>query len=262
MTINLKGHAALVTGSTQGIGRAIALTFAEARADVVVHGREECDEGRAVADACRRLGVRSEFVAADLLEDPNEVLPKLHARAMEMMGSIDVLVNNAGQFFDVPFEQMTVEQFDRTMRLNVLAPYFLTQLFARGWIESSIPGRVLMIGSINGRLAEPGSTAYDTSKGAVEMMVKTLAVALAPSKIRVNGLAPGLVRTPQTAWIETNDVKRQWLEHHIPAGVIPGADVCGPAAVFLCSDAADYISGHMLLVDGAMSAWQQPRPMK
>jgi NAD(P)-dependent dehydrogenase (short-subunit alcohol dehydrogenase family) len=197
-----------------------------------------------------------------LLGDPQEILPKLHSRAAEAVGSIDILVNNAGQFFDVPFEQMTTERFERTMRLNVATPYFLTQLFARQWIESKTPGRVLIIGSINGRLAEPGSTAYDISKGAVEMMVKTLAVALAPNKIRVNGLAPGLVRTPQTSWIETNDVKRQWLEHHIPAGVIPQADVCGPAAVFLCSDAAEYISGHMLAVDGAMSAWQHPRPQK
>lgn len=260
--ISLKGHAALVTGSTQGIGRGIALAFAEAGADLVIHGRDECDEGHAVADACRELGVRAEFIAVDLLEDPNQALPRLHARAMELMGSIDVLVNNAGRFFDVPFEQMTVERFERTMRLNVLAPYFLTQHFARQWIESSTHGRVLMVGSINGRLAEPDSTAYDTSKGAIEMMVKTLAVALTPHKIRVNGLAPGLIRTPQTAWIETNDVKRRWLEHHIPAGVIPGPDVCGPAAVFLCSDAAEYISGHMLLVDGAMSAWQQPDPMK
>lgn len=259
--INLKGHAALVTGSTQGIGRAIALAFAEAGANVVVHGRDECDEGHAVAGACRRFGVRAEFLAIDLLQDPNQVLPELHERAIEALGSIDILVNNAGRFFDLPFEQMTVVRFEQTMQLNVQAPYFLTQHFAHGWIESATQGRVLMTGSINGRLAEPGSTAYDTSKGAIEMMVKTLAVSLAPHKIRVNGLAPGLIRTPQTAWIETNAAKRQWLEHHIPAGVIPTPEVCGPAAVFLCSDAADYISGHMLLVDGAMSAWQQPDPM-
>lgn len=259
--INLKGHAALVTGSTQGIGRAIALAFAEAGADVVVHGRDECDEGHAVVDACRKRGVRSEFLVIDLLQDPNQVLPELHERSIQALGPIDVLVNNAGQFFDVSFEQMTLERFERTMRLNVEAPYFLTQRFACGWIATSTRGRVLMTGSINGRLAEPGSTAYDTSKGAIEMMVKTLAVSLAPHKIRVNGLAPGLIRTPQTAWIETNAAKRQWLEQHIPAGVIPTPEVCGPAAVFLCSDAADYISGHMLLVDGAMSAWQQPDPM-
>lgn len=260
--IDLKGHAALVTGSTMGIGRAIALAFAEAGADVVIHGQKAGEEADAVVDACRQMGVRSQRLVADLLEDPAQVLPDLHRRAVEANSSIDILVNNAGRFFDVPFEQMTLARFEQTMRLNVQAPYFLTQLFARQWMDSSVRGRVLMTGSINGRLAEPNSTAYDTSKGAIEMMVKTLAVSLAPGKIRVNGLAPGLIRTPQTAWIETNHAKRQWLEHHIPAGVIPGPDVCGPAAVFLCSDAAEYISGHMLLVDGAMSAWQQPDPKK
>jgi NAD(P)-dependent dehydrogenase (short-subunit alcohol dehydrogenase family) len=260
--IDLKGHSALVTGSTKGVGRAIALSFAEAGANVIVHGREEGEESRAVLGECRKFGVRAEFIAADLLGEPAEVLPALCDRAMELLGNVDVLVNNAGQFFDVAFEQMTAERFARTMRLNVETPYFLTQCFARKWIEAKTPGRVLMIGSINGRLAEQGSTAYDVSKGALEMMVRTLAVALAPHKIRVNGLAPGLVRTPQTSWIEANEAKRKWMEYHIPAGVIPGAQVCGPGAVFLCSDAAEYISGHMLSVDGAMSAWQQPRPPK
>lgn len=258
--IDLKGHGALITGSTKGIGRAIALAFAEAGANVVIHGPEDGEDARGVVAECRKLGARAEFVAADLLNDPATVLPALCERAMQLLGNVDVLVNNAGQFFDVAFEQMTADRFARTMRLNVEAPYFLTQHFARKWIEAKTAGRVLMIGSINGRLAEQGSTAYDTSKGALEMMMRTLAVALAPHKIRVNGLAPGLVRTPQTSWIDANEIKRKWMEHHIPLGVIPGADVCGPAAVFLCSDAAEYISGHMLAVDGGMSAWQQPRP--
>ena len=116
-----------------------------------------------------------------------------------------------------------------------------------------------MTGSINGRLAEEGSTAYDTSKGAVEMMVKTLAVALAKDGIRVNGIAPGLVRTAATQWLDQRPAAARWLAHHTPNGQIPGAEVCGPAAVYLCSDAAAHVTGQMLLIDGGMSAWQQPR---
>jgi NAD(P)-dependent dehydrogenase (short-subunit alcohol dehydrogenase family) len=112
------------------------------------------------------------------------------------------------------FAAMTAERFDRTMRLNVAAPYFLTQAFARHWIPRRVAGRVLFVGSINGRLAEQDSTAYDTSKGAVEMMVKTLCVALAPEGIRVNGIAPGLVRTPQTRWIDERPEKARWIAHH------------------------------------------------
>ena len=111
---------------------------------------------------------------------------------------------------------------------------------------------------VSSRLAEPNSTAYDTSKGAVEMMVKTLTVALAPKNIRVNGLAPGLVKTPQTSWIDTRPESARWIAHHTPNGQIPGADVCGPGAVYLVSDEAEHVHGHMLLIDGGMSAWQHP----
>ncbi len=252
----LKGHAALITGSTKGVGRAIALAYAAAGADVLVHGRAPGAEPDEVLAACRRFGVKAIFVAGDLSQP--EADRALFDAALEAMPHLDLLVNNAGQFFDVPFEQMTRDRFTRTMRLNVESAYFLTQSFANHWIAKEVAGRVLFIGSINGRLAEPGSTAYDTSKGAVEMMVRTLAVALAPQNIRVNGLAPGLVRTPQTSWIETRPEQARWIAHHTPNGRIPGADVCGPGAVYLVSDDAEHVHGHMLLIDGGMSAWQQP----
>jgi len=256
--IDLKGHAALVTGSSKGVGKAIAEAFARAGADVLIHGRNRDAEAEETIARCKSLGVRCDFVAADLTGEVQVTVDGLFDRAVELSPNIDILVNNAGQFFDVKYEEMTVERFERTMTLNVTAPYFLTQRFAKHWIARNTSGRVLMIGSINGRLAEPGSTAYDTSKGALEMMTKTLAVALARSNIRVNGLAPGLVRTPQTSWIDTRPKQAEWIAYHTPNGQIPDADVCGPAAVYLCSDAAGHVTGQMLLVDGGMSAWQQP----
>ena len=256
--IDLKGHAALVTGSSKGIGRAIAEAFAQAGADVIVHGRERGADADETIARCKSFGVRAEFVAADLTAPVDETVDALFRRSIELMPKLDILVNNAGQFFDVKFEDMTVERFERTMRLNVTSGYFLTQRFARHWVANNVAGRVLFIGSINGRLAEPGSTAYDTSKGALEMMVKTLAVALAPKNVRVNGLAPGLVRTPQTSWIDTRLAQADWIRYHTPNGQVPDADVCGPGAVYLCSDGAAHVHGQMLLIDGGMSAWQQP----
>ena len=256
--IDLKGHAALVTGSSKGVGKAIAEAFAQAGAHVLVHGRERGKEAKETIAQCKSFGVKCDFVAADLTAPVDETVEAVFAKAIELMPKVDILVNNAGQFFDVPFEQMTLDRFEKTLRLNVTSGYFLTQRFARHWAENDIAGRVLFVGSINGRLAEPNSTAYDTSKGAVEMMVKTLAVALAPKKVRVNGLAPGLVRTPQTAWIDTRPAQAEWVAYHTPSGQIPAADVCGPGAVYLCSDAAAHVHGHMLLIDGGMSAWQQP----
>lgn len=259
--ITLKGHAALVTGSSKGVGRAIAIAMAEAGADVVVHGRAMSNEARETIERCKRHGVKVAFVAGDLSGPTQAAVEELFSSAIAANADIDILVNNAGQYFDVPFLEMDLERFEKTMRLNVASGYFLTQRFARRWIERNVAGRVLFSGSINGRLAEPVSTAYDTSKGAVEMMVKTLAVALAPHHIRVNGVAPGMVRSASTAWLEGNPEKAAWIAHHTPNGQIPDAAVCGPGAVYLVSDAAWHVHGQMLLIDGGMSVWQYPEPM-
>jgi len=259
--IDLKGHAAFITGASRGIGRAIAEAFAEAGAHVVINSRAFSDHTRSLLERCKSLGVTAAFVPGDLSGPTEMVVDEVFTAAVKARPDIDILVNNAGQFFDVPFLEMDFERFCKTVRLNVAAGYFLTQRFARRWVASKTAGRVLFIGSINGRLAEQDSTAYDTSKGAVEMMVKTLAVSLAPHNIRVNGLAPGLVRTPATAWLDQEPQKAAWIAHHTPNGQIPDAAVCGPGAVYLVSDAAAHVHGHMLLIDGGMSAWQQPEPM-
>ena len=256
--IDLKGHAALVTGSSKGVGHAIAVAWAAAGADVLVHGRQRSEAAEAAMDACRGHGVDVDFVGGDLGGPTEAVVERVFRDAVERFEHLDLLVNNAGQYFDLPFERMTHERFEQTMRLNVWSPYFLTQSFANHWIERGTGGRVLMIGSINGDLAEQDSTAYDISKGALGMMVKTLAVALAPRGIRVNGLAPGLVRTAQTTWLDERTDHADWVAHHTPNGRIPDAAVCGPGAVYLLSDEADHVHGHMLLVDGGMAAWQFP----
>ena len=254
---DLKGRTALVTGSTSGVGRAIARAYAEAGADLVIHGREHSSGAEEAIEECRARGADVRFLAADLTDPTDGVVPQLFADVIAAFPNVDVLVNNAGHAIDLPFEEMTLDLFERTQRLNVTAPYFLTQLFARRWIDNGVAGRVVMTGSINGRLAETGSTAYDVSKGAVEMMVKTLAVALAPRNIRVNGLAPGIVRTAATTFFKEPSQAR-WMEYHTPNGQFPDADVCGGGAVYLVSDEAEHVHGHMLMIDGGMAAWQQP----
>ena len=256
--IDLKGHAALVTGSTKGVGRSIAEAFARAGANVVIHGRALNDDAKAVLDHCRGYGVKAEFITGDLAGPTMAAVDEVFTAAQAAMSGLDILVNNAGTYIDKPYLEMDWQTYQHTMGLNVAAPYFLTQRFARHWVEQGTRGRVLMIGSINGRLAEPVHTAYDSSKGAIEAMVKSLCVTLAPLGIRVNGLAPGLVRTPLTSVIDRDDRFRQWMELHTPSGTVPHSDVCGGGAVFLVSDHAEHVHGQMLLVDGGMSAWQQP----
>ncbi len=256
--IDLQGHAALITGSTKGVGRSIAEAFARAGANVVLHGRTRQSDAAEVLQNCRAHGVQAEFVMGDLASYPLESIADLFEKSIAALPGIDILVNNAGTYLDKPYLEMDWQTYERTMNLNVAAPYFLTQRFAQHWVAHQTRGRVLMIGSINGRLAEPVHTAYDSSKGAIDAMVRSLCVSLAPLGIRVNGLAPGLVRTPLTSLIDRDPRFAAWMELHTPSGQVPHSDVCGGAAVFLASDFAEHIHGQMLLVDGGMSAWQQP----
>ncbi|HZN34580.1 MAG TPA: SDR family oxidoreductase [Pirellulaceae bacterium] len=256
--IDLKGHSALVTGSTKGVGRSIAEAFAAAGCHVVLHGRQRDANAEEALSACRSKGVHADYVISDLMGETIPAVDALFASAIHALPQIDILVNNAGTYIDKPFLEMDWQTYDRTMRLNVAAPYFLTQRFAQHWIARQVAGRVLMIGSINGRLAEPTHSCYDSSKGAIDALVRSLCVSLAPYNIRVNGLAPGLVRTPLTQVIDRDERFRRWMELHTPNGQVPHSDVCGSGAVYLCSDDAWHVHGQMLLVDGGMSAWQQP----
>ncbi|BCS34245.1 gluconate 5-dehydrogenase [Luteitalea sp. TBR-22] len=256
---SLRGHRALITGATQGVGRAIAVAMARAGADLVLHGLRIDAQAEQTRAQCLAAGVQVAMVEGDLSSQPVEAATRLARDAHAAMPGIDLLVNNAGAYLeDAHFLDVTPEAFARTMRLNVEAPFFLTQQYARRWVAEGTQGRVLFTGSINGRLAEQNHAAYDTSKGAVEMMVKTLCVALAPHGIRVNGMAPGLVRTPLTDAFLSDPKAMAWMQMHTPNGAVPGPDVCGDAAVFLLSDGAWHVHGQMLLVDGGMSAWQQP----
>lgn len=243
-----------------GVGRAIATRLARSGADIVLHGLRDDEAAQETLAAIREQGVRGELITVDLTGPTDRVVATVFREVAATGLPIDILISNAGTYSEGEFLEMDLATFDRTMKLNVYSHFFLIQQFSRHWIEQGIPGRVLLTGSINGRLAEQTHAAYDTSKGAVEMMVKTLAVTLAPHDIRVNGMAPGLVRTPLTAPALDQPGVTEWMKLHTPNGQVPGPEACAGAAAFLVSDEAVHIHGQMLLVDGGMSAWQQPDP--
>ncbi len=258
---SLAGRCALITGGTQGVGAAMALALAQAGANLCLHGLHDDEQAEQTAAACRSCGVDVTTVFADLADENPASLDEFLKHVVHSQPRIDLLVNNAGMFIDVPFLEMTPVRYRRTFSLNCESGFFLTQFFAKRWIAAGVKGRVLFTGSINGLLAEPGHVAYDASKGAVAAMVRSLCVALAPYQIRVNSLAPGLVRTPLTNAVLDHDSRAlAWMKLHTPSGQVPDAAVCGPAAVFLLSDAAEHIHGQTLYVDGGMSIWQQPDP--
>ena len=257
--IDLTGQTALVTGSTQGVGAAIAKSLAEAGATVLIHGLTEDDHARDTLAACQSFTPGSTLICCDLCNSLSAMDQTLVRQALSRFPRLSLLVNNAGTFIDKPFLEMDESTYDRTMQLNLKSPYFLAQAFSRYWIENKIPGRILFTGSINGLLAEPDHTAYDASKAAIAGLVRSLCVALAPHGIRVNALAPGLVRTPLTNQVLASDkAALAWMELHTPNRQVPEADVCGPMAAFLLSDLAEHIHGQTIYIDGGMSAWQQP----
>lgn len=240
---SLQNHSALITGSTYGIGAAIADTMEAAGAEVIRHGRHPAPVENKTS------------IATDLLDPdgPERLLNEAFASAHPP----DLLVCNAGSFFDTAFLDMDADRWDKTIRLNLQAPYFLVQGFAKRLAKSGKSGAVVILGSTNGAQAEEDSTAYDISKGGVVMMTRTLATALAPLGIRVNSIAPGLIRTPLTEnWMTTRPDLIAHYENKILLRRIGTATECAGAAVFLCSDAASYITGHTLIIDGGLTVGQ------
>lgn len=244
---SLAKSAALVTGSSQGIGFAIAGALREAGAGIVFHGLQPRPEN---------IPADSAYVQADLMQGDGP--GRLVADAFAAQPELDILVCNAGSFFDTPFLEMTRERWDRTLQLNLTATCFIAQEFARRLVVAKRGGSICITTSTNGIQAEWDSTAYDTSKGALVMLIRSLAVSLAGHGIRVNGIAPGLIRTPLTStWIETRT--DDLLEHYkkkILLGRIGAPEDCAGAVVFLSSPAASYITGEIIVIDGGLTVQQ------
>ncbi len=244
---SLTNRAALVTGSSQGIGFAIASGLREAGAHVIFHGHTP------------RPAVIPEnaiYLQADLI--PSDGSFKLMTDAFNAEPRLDTLICNAGSFFDVPFLEMTRELWETTFKLNVTATCFLVQEFARRLVAEKRSGCIVITTSTNGFQAEADSVGYDTSKGALVMLIRSLAVSLADHDIRVNGIAPGLIKTPlNAAWMESrsNDVTQHYNKK-ILLGRIGTPEDCAGAVVFLCSAAASYITGEIITVDGGLTVAQ------
>jgi NAD(P)-dependent dehydrogenase (short-subunit alcohol dehydrogenase family) len=245
---SLDGHAALVTGSSQGIGNAIGMGLREAGARVVFHGLQDAKPDSVPNDAA--------YIPCDLSQP--DATESLMTRALTAEPSLDILICNAGSFFDLPILEMTRERWDRTMALNVTASFFLAQAFARRLAEANRRGSIVITTSTNGFQAEEDSVAYDSSKGALVMMIRSLAVSLAPHGIRVNGIAPGLIRTPLTSqWMEPR--KHDLLKHYekkILLGHVGTPHDCAGAVVFLCSEAGSYVNGEIIVIDGGLTVSQ------
>lgn len=246
-SFSLTGHAALVTGSSQGIGFAAANGLLEAGAKVVFHGLQPRPDN---------IHADCAYVQTDLTRDEGPA--QLVKEAFAAQPGLDTLMCNAGSFFDTPFLEMTRDRWDRTLRLNVSATYFIVQEFAKRLVAANRGGSIVITTSTNGLQAEGDSTAYDTSKGALVMLIRSLAVSLAEHGIRVNGVAPGVIKTPLTSvWMESRvDDLLGHYKRKILLGRIGAPEDCAGAVVFLCSPAASYITGEIIVIDGGLTVQQ------
>ena len=254
---DLTGRAALITGSTYGIGWSIAEALARAGCSVMLNGRKP-EIAESLIAKLGEQGVEAGFVQADmsLPQDNQRAVDETFARFPQA----DILVTNAGSFFDTDFLDMTPQRFDQTFALNVRGQFLTTQAFVKACrARDDRGGRIVLMSSANALQSEEGSVAYDASKGALNAMGRALAIELGPLGFTVNTLAPGLIYTPLTAgWIDAKPAARKHYEDSAPLRRIGQPDEIGPAAVYLCAPAGRYMTGQVLVLDGGLTAQQIP----
>jgi glucose 1-dehydrogenase len=256
----LLGQKALVTGAGSGIGRAIALSLAEAGADVIVNYVSGADKAKELASEIARKGRQAVTIGCDVSDETQ--VEGMFAEAISIFGTIDILVNNAGLQQDAPFHKMTLAQWNRVMAVNLTGQFLCARAAVREFVRRGIQpaisccaGKILCISSVHEIIPWAGHVNYAASKGGVMLMMKSLAQEVAPFRIRVNSICPGAIRTPinMEAW-DTPEHYQELLKL-IPYKRIGEPEEIGRAAVWLASDYADYVHGISLFVDGGMTLY-------
>jgi gluconate 5-dehydrogenase len=249
----LDGKVAVVTGSTRGLGWAIAQALAAQGALVVINGRTRDDVARRVTEV-RDAGGEADAWPVDLAELPVDGLDDIAARH----GRLDILVNNAGINHRAPLADFDQTDWDRVMRVNLDAPFALARRAAALMSAARIAGRaaggrIINVASIMGTVARPTIPAYVSSKGGLEAMTKALAVEVGPSGITVNAIGPGYVATELNTALVNDPTFDAMVRGRTPVGRWGEPHEIAAAAVFLASDEASYVNGQKLIVDGGMT---------
>jgi glucose 1-dehydrogenase len=253
--MRLEGKTALVTGSSSGIGEAIALRFAREGADVAVHYHRGEDAGRSVAARIEQMGRRSAALGADV--GVAAQAEKLVRDAHAALGRLDILVNSAGVEIREPFVDVSEEHFDLVIGVNLKGAFFAAQAAAKLMLAAGRGGRIVNVSSIHEDVAFLEYATYTASKGGMRMLTRTICQELAPHGITVNDIAPGAIATPINKRTLGDGELLHELQAVIPAGRLGDPDDVASVAVFLASDEAGYVTGSTYNVDGGMSHWNK-----
>jgi len=256
----LKGKNVLVTGGTSGIGQAIAVRFAEYGANVAINylkKPEEAEETEEQVHSCvkrmQKHGVRDVLVGADVSNE-DEVVHMI-VQTVEELGSIDVLVNNAGIQISRPTEELSVADFEKVLAVNLRGSFACAREAIKRFIATDTPGAIINISSVHQRIPKPGYLGYSVSKGGMQNLTTTLALEFAARGIRVNSIGPGATITPiNRAWVDDPD-KAEMVTSHIPMRRAGTADEMAGVTCFLASDDAAYITGQTIFVDGGLTLY-------
>ncbi len=245
------GKVALITGGGRGIGRAICVRLAQEGADIAFSGRKN-DEN--VAETIRQIketGAKSHFIQSDVSQVP--AVFAMVQETLDVFGQIDILVNNAGIEINAPFWEVEEKDYDAVMNTNLKGMFFLTQAFVKYAKENNRVGVVVNNSSVHEELPFPNFTAYCASKGGMQMVMRNLAIELAPLGIRINNVAPGAIKTPMNAELLSKPELLATLKNNISLGRLGEPEDVAAVIAFLASDDAKYVTGSTYYVDGGLT---------
>jgi glucose 1-dehydrogenase len=250
--MRLAGKVALVTGAGSGIGEAIAKRFAAEGADVVVNYHEGGKHpGGAIVDEIKESGGKAVAIPAEVY-DRKSVQEMVDRMAIEY-GRIDILVNNAGIEIKKPFVDVTDDEWNKVLSVNLHGAFVTSQIAARQMIKQGSGGKLIFISSVHEDIPFPGYTAYCASKGAVRMMMRNLAMELSPHRINVNNIAPGAISTPINQKVLDDPEQKKAAISEIPWGRFGKPEEVASVAVFLASNESDYVTGSTYYIDGGLT---------